>query len=107
MDIIDALLTIEDQITTWIFTATPANAQDQAAMTKVLAFRDKLAQATNTVVLHRTELAAHDLQAETTQLNALSARLEGTAKTIGTVNDVISIAASVVTLAVSIAGLFA
>jgi predicted nucleic acid-binding Zn-ribbon protein len=101
MDMLETLLGIEQELTTWIFSATPETEEDQQAMTKVQQLRDTLNQTVNQIVLRRVELAATNL-AQASQLTALSARLEKTTKTIESANEVIATVSSVLGVASSL-----
>src|SRR5882724_1273077 len=99
MDLITALLTIEQQITIWLFATTPDTKEDFVAMSKLFALRDMLEQNTNAIILKRLQLAGLDVSRQADALNSTSAQIETTAKRISTINTIIDLASGAVAAA--------
>ena len=105
MDVVDNLMNIEKQLTTWLFMATPQTQQEQATMTQVLALRDTLFETVNKIVLKRLQIAALNLSDMPNEMSAISSQMESTAKNIGTASDVIKYVSSAIKVAASILSL--
>ena len=107
MTIIDTLLGIEQSINTWVFSTSATTKEEVAQMAKVFALRDRFAEETNEVVLHRIQLAGLDIAKQAADLDDLSKKIEGTEKKMSAALGMIDLVSKGIDVVASIVSLFA
>lgn len=98
-DLLDSLAAIDNELVEWLLHARPGNDEEKKQMRQVLALRTRLEQDINKLVVDRLRLSTAGLEPQVARLNVVSQQVYATAKSIGSVKDVLNTAEEVVTIA--------
>jgi len=102
-DLIDAITAIDNELVEWILHARPTNDEEKAEMRQVLLLRTQIDQKLNALVLVRMKLATTHFRAQSKRLGEISKAMQATAKSVGTVKEVLKTVGEVTTIVGSIA----
>lgn len=101
-DVIDALLTLDNELVDWLLHASPKTDEDKREMREVLSLRTQLDRHVNRLVADKMKLATLGLGEQAGRLDALSGQIRDTVKTIATVKDVLGAAGEAVNIAAGV-----
>ena len=102
-DLIDTITAIDNELIEWILHSRPTNDEEKAEMRRVLLLRTQLDQKLNALVLVRMKLATANLKAQSKRLGEISKEIQATAKSVGSVKEVLKTVGEVTTIVASVA----
>jgi hypothetical protein len=99
MAILETLLELDNALVDFLISASPTNEQEREDMKRLFALRGDLGMALNGLIAQRLRLALANIPEEVARLDAAAAAMRQVAHRIGSVQQVLSIAATAVDVA--------